>query len=337
VFYRNEGDGDGDGLPTFTERTREAGLVTEHPHYGLGVLFFDGDGDGDDDLYVANDSEANLYFVNRGDGTFDEASVLAGLAYNEQGYEQASMGLAAADYDGDGRFDIAVTNFSHDYDTIYRNQGERGFLDVSHAVAIAGPTFYPLSWGVIFDDLDHDGWPDLFIASGHVYPQVDERQMGTSYEQRNGVYANRGGASFEDITDRAGPGLDPLANSRSLVPVDLDSDGDLDVLVTHLNDAPELLRDDGTHGHWLQVGLRGTASNRDGIGALVAVESGGRRMIRQVTRSASYAASTLPIAHFGLGQATTASVEVRWPSGRSTRQNDVAADQRLTIAEPAGN
>ena len=334
-LFRNDGDEDADGVPTFRDVTREAGLETPENYYGLAVLFFDADDDGDDDLYVVNDSVTNVFFANRGDGTFEENRLISGLAFNEQGHEQAGMGVAAADFTGDGRLDLAVTNFSHDHDTLYRNDGNQIFTDVSYAAGLGGVSYLTLAWGVAFADIDHDSWEDLFIAHGHVYPQVDERDMGTTFKQRNSLFRHVGDARFEELTDRAGTGLEPVKASRSLLPVDLDGDGDLDFALTNLNDRPDLLRNDGASGHWLQVRLRGSTSNRDGIGARVSIRTGNRSQIRQVTRTASFAGSTLPVAHFGLGRAVMVDrLEVRWPSGKSTVRENVTVDRLLQIDEP---
>jgi len=337
VFFRNDGDPDGDGIPVFVDATREAGLRLAEESYGLAALFFDADNDGDDELYVANDSLANNYFINRGDGTFEEAALLAGLAFNEQGHDQASMGLATADYDGNGRLDLALTNFSHDHDTLYRNDGPHTFTDVSYAAGIGSPSYFRLAWGNAFADLDHDGWEDLLVANGHVYPQVDEQESGTSFRQRNSLYRNLGDGRFAEITDSAGPGLGSVRSSRALLPADIDADGDLDFLVTNLNERPDLLRDEGIKGHWLEVALVGSRSNRDGIGARVTITAGGRRQTRQISRSASFAASTLPVAHFGLGpERIVELLEIRWPSGSRSVRERIEADRRVVVHEASG-
>jgi len=335
VYFRNDGDADGDGVVTFTDATRQAGLIPPGDSYGLAALFFDADDDGDADLYVANDSLANYFFVNSGDGTFAERGILAGLAYNEQGYEQAGMGITTGDYDGDGLVDLAVTNFSHDHDTLYRNEGNGMFTDASYAAGLGGATYLTLAWGASFADLDQDGWEDLFVAHGHVYPQIEEQAMGLSFRQPNGLYRNLGDGRYEDVSRHAGPGLEPLKSSRAVLPTDLDGDGDLDLVVTGLNETPDLLRNDGAPGHWLQVRLQGTETNRDGIGALVRVDAGGRVHRREVTRTASFAGSVLPVAHFGLGRvASVDRLEIRWPSGRSTVERDVEVDRLVLIREP---
>jgi hypothetical protein len=337
VLFRNDGDPDGDGVPSFADVTSESGLVAPGDSYGLAAIFFDSDGDGDPDLFVANDSTANAYFLNRGAGRFEEQGVVAGLAYNEQGKEQASMGIGLGDFDGDGRFDLLVTNFSHDHDTLHHNDGGNIFSDVTFRAGLGDATYYPLGWGVDFLDLDQDGWEDLFIAHGHVYPQVDGREMGTTFEQRNGVFRNTGAGRFEEVGATAGPGLEQPKGNRALLPLDLDRDGDLDLALTALNDSPTVLRNDGGRGHWLQVRTPGTRSNRDGIGARVTLEAGGRRQVREVTRTASFAGGVLPVVHFGVGTATVIdTLEVRWPSGLSLAERAVAADQHLVLREPSG-
>ena len=336
VLFRNDGDPEGDGVPSFTDVTQQAGLAEPEPLFGLSAHFLDGDGDGDDDLYVANDSVRNFYFVNRGDGTFDEHSVLTGLAYNEQGNEQAGMGVASADYNGDGSIDLAVTNFSHDHDTLYRNDGAMLFTDVSFPAGIGSTSFLSLGWGIGFLDLDHDGWEDLFVSHGHVYPQVDEHEIGTSFLQPNALFRNMGDGRFEDVTSSSGPGLEIIKSSRALLPVDLDNDGDLDLLITNWNAAPDLLRNDGAPGNWLTVRLQGTQSNRDGIGARVVIRVAQRTQSRQMRRETSYAGSTLPVLHFGIGSEQTVDrLEVHWPSGQTTVLEQVKPGN-LIVNEPGG-
>jgi hypothetical protein len=284
---------------------------------------------------VANDSVQNTYYVNRGDGTFEESAIMSGLAYNEQGYEQAGMGITSADFDGDGRVDLAVTNFSHDHDTLYRNEGDHFFSDVSYPSGIGSPSYLGLGWGIAFVDLDLDGWEDLIVARGHVYPQIDVLDIGTTFRQRNDVYRNLGDGTFADVSDDAGPGLGTTHSSRVILPVDLDSDGDLDVLITSLNEAPALLRNDALDRSWLAVDLTGRQSNRDGLGAKVTVLAGGRTQIRELRANASFAGAVLPIAHFGLGDASVVDrLEVRWPSGKTTVLNDLALNRRIEIKEP---
>jgi hypothetical protein len=208
------------------------------------------------------------------------------------------------------------------------------FTDVSYPAGLASPSWFMLSWGISFADLDHDGWEDLFVAHGHTYPQVDDVDSGTSFHQRNSVFRNLGDGRIEEVTASMGPGLELIKGHRALAPVDLDGDGDLDFLVTTLNDRPELLRSDGVKPHWLQVRLVGSRSNRDGIGARVTITAQGRRQMRAVTRTASFAASTLPVAHFGLGPATKVDrLEVRWPSGARALREGLDADRVIVVRE----
>jgi len=332
AFYRNDGDPDGDGVPSFVDATQSAGLALDEPLYGLAVHFFDADNDGDDDLYVANDSVMNNYFVNRGDGTFEDQAILTGLAYNEQGNEQAGMGVAAGDVNGDGLLDLAVTNFSHDHDTVYRNDGGL-FTDVSYSSGIGSASFLTLAWGVSFVDLDQDGREDLAIAQGHVYPQVDGREIGTSFRQPNRIYRNVDG-QFEELPAGSAPALAVPKSSRALMPVDVEGDGDIDLLLTNLNDRPDLLLNESPAGNWLQVRLVGQRSNRDGIGARIVATVGGRNQMREIRRNTGFAASSLPVAHFGLGTARSVDeLEVRWPSGLVSRLEQVAANRQLTVRE----
>jgi hypothetical protein len=338
VFFRNDGDPDGDGISSFTEASREVGLTSDERFYSLSAHFFDADGDGDDDLYVANDSVMNNFFVNRGDGTFEDHSVLSGLAFSEQGHEQGGMGIATGDYDGDGRLDVGVTNFSHDHDTLYHNEGDNLFADVSYPVGLGKSSYLTTGFAILFLDLDQDGWEDLLVSHGHVYPQVDDLHDGTTFKQRNGLFRNRRDGTFEDLVDGGGPGMAIVKSSRAILPVDLEGDGDLDLMVTNLSDTPDLLRNDGVVGGWLQVRLEGRSSNRDGIGALVKIEAAGRTQLREVRRTAYWEGSSLPIAHFGLGEADSVErIEVRWPSGRTSVMEQVEANRRITLQEPAGD
>ena len=334
-FYRNDGDADGDGIPSFVEVTAEAGLVPLEPAYGIAVRAFDADGDGDDDLYVANDSVQNLLFVNQGDGSFVEESILAGVAYSERGTEQAGMGIAVGDYDRNGFADLAVTNFSHDHDTLYRNDGALLFTDMSFPSGLGTASYFTLGWGVEFLDLDLDGWLDLYVCHGHVYPQIDTQDTGASFRAANGLYRNGGDGTLAPFPAGGGPAMSIEEASRALLPVDLEGDGDLDLLVTHINAPPSLLRNDGELGNWLAVELRGTRSNRDGIGARVDVFLGEVRQMREIRREASYAGSVLPRAHFGLADAGRIDrLEVHWPSGSKSVLTDVEINRLIVIDEP---
>jgi len=334
-FYRNDGDTDGDGNPNFVDATESAGLSLPEPLYSLAVHAFDADNDGDDDLYVANDSVQNVLLVNQGDGTFVEESIFAGLAYNEQGNEQAGMGIASSDYDSNGQLDLVVSNFSHDHDTLYRNDGDLIFTDVSYNAGIGTPSYFTLGWGIDFIDLDLDGHDDLYSCRGHVYPQIDTQDVGSTFKSLNGLLRNNGAGQFVPFDGETGPAMQIQESSRVLLPVDLEGDGDLDLLVTQINARPSLILNSGEHGHWLAVRLRGDRSNSEGIGARVIIESDGRIRSKEIRREASYAGSTLPVAHFGLGSSNYVDrIIVRWPSGAVSVQDSVDADQLLWIDEP---
>ncbi len=206
---------------------------------------------------------------------------------------------------------------------------------MSYPVGIGSPSYLTLGWGIAFVDLDHDGWEDLYVAHGHVYPQVDEEQSGSTFRQRDALFRNLGDATFVDVAEQAGPGLTEARSSRALLPIDLEGDGDVDLLVTQLGERPVLLRNEGAPGHWLQVRLRAVSGNRDALGARVSVTVGDRTLVREVRRNTSFAGSTLPVAHFGLGtHSRIDALEVRWPSGATTRQGPLEADRQLVLDEP---
>src|SRR5215471_14751758 len=307
VLYRNTGKG------TFVDVTNAAGVASPG-HYGFGVLFTDLDDDGWPDIYVASDSVPSLFFRNRRNGTFTEEALPAGIAVSGDGREQAGMGVDAGDFDGDGRLDLIKTHFSQDYTTLYRNLGDGLFTDVSaHAGMMLGPQ---LGWGVGFVDLDNDGRLDVFVANGHIYPDID--RTGTStYLQRNQLYWNLGAGRFREVSrDVGGPMLD-VKSGRGVAFGDYDNDGDIDVLVVNMDDRPTLLRNDTVGGHWITVRLEGTTSNRDGIGARLTLEAGGVSQTAEVRSGGSYLSHNDIRAHFGLGAATRVDrLVIRWPSGR---------------------
>jgi hypothetical protein len=330
-LYRNDGDTDGDGIPDFADVTGSAGVELAEPLFGLAAHFFDADDDGDQDLYVANDSVRNTFFVNRGDGTFEESSIFAGVAYNEQGNEQAGMGIATADVDGDGRLDLFVTNFSHDHDTLYRNLGDGLFTDVSYTAGLGTPSFLSLAWGAAFCDLDQDGHEDLVVGHGHVYPQVDRHDLGTSFRQRNGFYRGLVDGTFVPVD--GGNGMALVEASRAVLPHDLDGDGDLDVLFTNWNAAPSLLRNDSSGGGWLAIRLIDAGGNREAIGARITLvaDGGAAAQIREVRRHTAYG-SVPPRVHFGVGaRRGPLTVEVRWPDGSVTRHTSLDVGKTAVI------
>jgi hypothetical protein len=330
-LYRNQGNG------VFVDVSAGAGILKAADCYGLGVLAGDFENRGWPDVYVACDSTPSLFFRNNGDGTFTERGVQAGLAYNEDGLEQAGMGVSAADCDGDGRLDIFKTNFDNDVPDLYHNEGD-GTFSFRTFDAKLGFNLKYLSWGGGFFDYDNDGWPDLFIANGHVYPELESHGHPESpYRQRNLLYHNSGNGRFEDVTSIAGPGLELRRSGRGVAFADFDNDGNLDILINNQNDPPTLLRNAGSPNHWISIRTVGTKSNRDGIGARVLLEAGGRRQMDEVRSGGSYLSQSDLRVHFGLGPATKIErLEIRWPSGVIDSLEDISADQFLKVQEGKG-
>lgn len=332
VFYRNNGDG------TFTDFTTEAGLTDRLKGYGFAVLFGDYDNDGDLDIYIANDSVPNYLYRNNGDGTFTEVGLEAGVAYSEDGREQAGMGAVFGDYDNDGDLDLFVTNFSDDNNTLYRNDGDGFFTDVTFQSGLGAPSLPFVSWGTEFLDYDNDGWKDLFVATGHVYPQVDQYNFGMTYEERNQLYHNNHDGTFTEVTEVAGPGMQIKKVSRGATFGDYDNDGDIDVLVLNMGDRPTLLRNEGgNRNHWIKFRTVGTRSNRDGIGARIWVTAGGFTQMREVYMGSSFLCGNDIRVHFGLGKADKADlVRIRWPSGLVEEFRDLKADRLYILKEGEG-
>jgi hypothetical protein len=325
-LYRNT------GKATFVDVTRAAG-VSEPDYYGFGVLFTDLDDDGWLDIYVANDSVPNLFFRNKRDGTFSEEALPSGLAVNGAGREQAGMGVDAGDYDGDGRLDLVKTNFSRDYTTIYRNEGRGLFTDASFRAGMTLGSY--LGWGVGFVDLDSDGWLDVFIANGHLYPDVARTGMGT-YLQRKQVFRNLGGR-FRDVAQDIGGSVALEKSSRGTAFGDYDNDGDTDILVVNLDERPSLLRNDTAGGRWITVELEGTKSNRDAVGAKLTLEAGGRKQIAEVRSGGSYMSHNDMRARFGLGEASQVDrLSIRWPNGTTETVSGLAANRFYVAREGAG-
>jgi hypothetical protein len=329
VLYRNNGDG------TFTDVSQAAGVGDPNGYYGLGAVWGDYDNDGKPDLFVANDSTPNYLYRNNGDGTFTDLAVQTGVAYSEDGREQAGMGVDFEDYDNDGWLDIVVTNFSDDYNTIYHNSGKGFFTDASYDTGIAADSQPDLSWGAGFVDFNNDGFKDLFIASGHIYPQVDPHGFKTTYRQQNKLYLNDGSGKFRNVTERAGSGLKIKRSNRGAAFADFNNDGWMDVAVTALDEAPVLLMNQGKLGnHWIEVKLAGTRSNRRGVGARISVETSQGKQIREVKAGGSFASSNDFRAHFGLGKVDVVKeLVVKWPSGKVIRMSSIAADRIVVVRE----
>jgi enediyne biosynthesis protein E4 len=330
VLYRNLGNG------VFADVTARAGAM-DPGYYGFGVVFTDLTDDGWPDIFVANDSVPNLFFRNRGDGTFVEEGLLSGAALSSDGRAQAGMGVDAGDYNGDGLPDLVVTNFSHDYNTLYENGPAGIFADRSYATGLAATAGPYLGWGVKLVDLDNDGRLDVFIANGHVYPEVDRLGLGTQYRQRKQVFVNDG-RRFRHASAEIGGGLLLEQSSRGAAFGDYDNDGDVDILVINMNERPTLLRNDTPHtNHWITVRLVGAKSNRSAIGAKVRIDAAGRRQTGSVRGDGSYLSHSDTRAHFGLAAATRVDrLEIRWPSGVVETATALAADRFYVAKEGAG-
>jgi len=329
-LFHNNGDG------TFTDVSVKAGVSDPNSYYGLTAVFADLNNDGRVDLAVANDSTPNYLYLNKGDGTFEDASYASGYALNENGRETASMGLAVGDYLNNGWLDLYNTVFSDDYNPLYRNEGGANFIDVSFQLGIAVPTFPFLGWGTGFLDYDNDGWKDIFVANGHVYPQVDSLGWGTTFAQRPLLFQNIKGKKFDLIPPVKGTGLAKLLTARGAGFGDLFNDGKIDVVINQIDDVPVLLRNmNADKNHWVGMQLiGGSGGPRDAIGAAVYVTSGGIRQRGDVISGGSFASSNDPRIHFGLGQATKVDgVEIHWPSKMVEHISLPAAVDRFYVVQ----
>ena len=329
-FYRNNGDG------TFTDVSERSGLAKAKGSYCMTTVAADFDNDGWPDLYVACDSSPSFLFRNNHDGTFSDISLESGVALNEDGMEQAGMGIGVGDCHLSGNLDIFKTHFADDTDILYRNDGTGNFEDVTVRAGLGVETRY-VRWGAGIVDLDNDGLPDLFEVSGSVYPEVEKKLPNYPFRTPRLVFRNLGNARFEELIDEAGPGIAAPHASRGCAFGDFDNDGDIDVVVLNLNEPPSLLRNDVTGGgHWIKVKLIGTKSNRSAIGARVTLHYGGKIQAQEVlSQSSFYSASDLRL-HFGLGAVKTVDLEIRWPSGAKEKLTNVAADQLVTVREGQG-
>jgi hypothetical protein len=330
LLYRNNGDG------TFTDVSASSGILKAKGSYMMTVVAADFNNDGWPDIYVACDSTPSFLLRNNRDGTFTDIGLEAGVALNEDGNEQAGMGIGVGDFNLDGNLDILKTHFSDDTSVLYRNNGKEYFDDVSVASGLGVETRF-VGWGAGIVDLDNDGNPDLFIATGSTYPEVAEKLSGYPLKTPRVVFRNLGNGKFEELIDQAGPGIAEPHCSRGCAFGDFDNDGDLDILIVNLNEPPSLLRNDlSGHNHWLKVKLVGVKSNRGAIGARVTARYGGKTQVQEVVSQSSFYSSSDSRLHFGLGTAATADLEIRWPNGAKESLKQVAADYLVTVKEGAG-
>ena len=337
-LFHNNGDG------TFTDVTTKAGVKDKDRYYGFTAIFIDLDGDGKPDLVVGNDSEPNFLYINKGDGNFEDDGYISGFALNEAGREIASMGIAPGDYENNGQIDFFVTDFSDDYKVLYRSDGGPNFTDVSYQAGVAQSTIPFVGWGDAFMDFDNDGWLDLFIVNGHVYPQVDQHKTwGMTYAERPQLFHNVPGPGnerrFEPVPAVAGSGLAVLTPGRGAAFGDLFNDGKIDVVINPNIGPPVLLRNvNPDHHHWVEMQLvGGPKSPRDATCATVYLKANGLRMRQDVLASGSYISANDRRPHFGLGDATDAGVaEIHWPSGTVETVKLPAVDRIYTITEGKG-
>ena len=337
ILYHNNGDG------TFTDVSESSGILQTTGTYSLGVLTADLDNDGWPDIYVANDSMASILYQNKKNGKFVDVALESGCALSPDGKPQAGMGVSAGDYDLDGNLDIVKTNFAGDTPSLYHNLGGGNFEDATFTAGLGAHTQF-LGWGCGFFDLDNDGWPDILICNGHVYPEVEQLKTEAGYPQRKLLYRNLRNSRFEDVSLNAGPGIsDPVA-SRGCAFGDFDNDGDIDMVVNPVNDYPQLIRcDSQTANHWIKVRTIGTKSNRSGIGARIKCvttvpgEPKPHQQIDEVRSGGSYISQNDLRVHFGLGKVDKVDVlEIRWPSGQVDTLKDLKADQLVYVKEGQG-
>jgi hypothetical protein len=334
-LYHNNGDG------TFTDVSKKAGILLPGEHYALGVVTVDYDNDGWVDLYVACDSAPSILYHNNHDGTFTDMALLAGVALSGDGERQAGMGVAAGDYDEDGFFDLGKTNFSDDTPNLYHNSGDGSFTDVTFPAGLGHHSDY-LGWGIGFVDYDNDGWPDIFMANGHLDPKIDPYHVNTTYDEPKLLYRNvpapQGGRIFSDVSKSSGPGIMSLSSSRGVAFADFDDDGNIEIAINNMNGGASLLRNqERNSNHWIMIQTTGTKSNRDGIGARVEVKTESQRQTDEVRSGSSYISQNDLRLHFGLGQnSQVQEITVRWPSGLVDRIRHVAADRLVVVEEGKG-
>lgn len=333
TLYRNNGDG------TFTDVSRVAGVEDSSGYYGLAAVWSDFDGDGWPDLFVANDATPNYLYRNNRDGTFTEEGFLWGLAVREDGTEQGCMGITLGDYDRNGLLDLVVTNFSDDYNTFYQRMPEGYFADMTHRTRTVETAMALVGWGTRLFDFDHDGWLDLFVANGHVYPQIEGAYPGGQYRQRKLLYRNCGDGTFEEIGSRSGVVPQEPRVSRGAAFGDWDRDGDVDIVINDLDGPPMLLRNEtgAQAGNWIQLRLEGIRSNRNAVGARVILRVGSSSFVDEVRSGDSYLSHSDWRLHFGLGKHEKISeLKVVWPSGQEEVHRDLPVNRHVKVVEGKG-
>jgi len=329
-LYRNRGDG------TFTDVSVESGIAKAGGSFAMTAVTADYNDDGWPDIFVACDSTPNFLFINQGNGTFRNEALERGVALSEDGQEQAGMGAAIGDYNLDGRTDLFITHFQSDTPALYANQGKGMFEEISLRAGFGVETRY-VCWGTSMADFDNDGWPDLIVATGSIYPELERRFPNYPYKSPRLIFRNLGNGRFEELVEEAGPGIAAAHSSRGCAVGDFDNDGDLDILIMNMNEPPSLLRNDLKRpGNWLKVQLTGTKSNRSAIGSRVTVEYGDNRQVQEVNAQCSFYSVNDRRLHFGLGSHQTAGVTVRWTNGGVEHFDKVEVNHLVTIKEGVG-
>jgi hypothetical protein len=329
-LYRNNGDG------TFTDVSQKAGIASATECYGMTVVAADLDEDGWTDIFVACDSTPSLLFMNNHDGTFREEGVLRGVALSDDGMEQAGMGVGVGDYDLDGHLDLFKTHFAEDANGLYHNEGKGNFDDVTRSSGVAVDTRY-ICWGAGIIDLDNDGYPDLFMVSGSVYPEVERKLPQYPNKSPRAVFRNLGNGTFEELSQEAGPGVSDAHSSRGCAFGDFDNDGDLDILIVNMNEPPSLLRNDVKgKQNWLKVKLEGVKSNRSAIGARVIAHYGGKAQAQAVLSQSSFYSCNDSRLHFGLGEFHVVDLDIYWPNGLREQYKKIPVNRLVTLREGVG-
>jgi len=329
-LYRNNGDG------TFTDVSEQAGIAKATACYGMTVVAADLDEDGWTDIFVACDSTPSLLFMNNHDGTFREEGVLRGVALSDDGMEQAGKGVAVGDYDLDGHLDLFKTHFAEDANGLYHNDGTGDFDDVTRSSRVAVDTRY-VCWGAGIVDLDNDGYPDFFVTTGSVYPEVERKFPQYPNKSARAVYRNLGNGTFEELGQEARPGVTDAHCSRGCAFGDFDNDGDIDILIVNLNESPSLLRNDMKQKHnWIKVKLEGVKSNRSAIGARVVAHYGGKVQAQAVLSQSSFYSCSDSRLHFGLGGFNSVDLDIYWPNDLHEQYKKIPANQLITLREGSG-